>query len=148
MTTKPRSTTLPAYKYIFPSETANAGLQVSSAGDYTAKDTWALVPGGVAPVNLAPTSAVAPQAATFKGQNATGSFASVGGDTILSPGVGSVGNVSGNVVVQDTAGNCGWNTAHLRLGIYHIWVDSTTRLRIKNSAPTGDTDGTVIGTQT
>jgi hypothetical protein len=29
-----------------------------------------------------------------------------------------------------------------------LWVDSTGRLRIKTSAPTSDTDGTVVGTQT
>jgi hypothetical protein len=30
-----------------------------------------------------------------------------------------------------------------------LWVDSTTRLRIKaTTAPTSDTDGTVVGTQT
>lgn len=148
MTTRPKSTTLPSYKYIFPSETASQGVGVTSAGDVTAKDTWALVPGGLAPWNLTPTTAAAPQDSTIKGQNATASFASVGGDIILAPGVGSVSNVSGNVKIQDTSGNAGWNTAHLMIGIYHIWVDSTTRLRIKSSAPTSDTDGTVIGTQT
>jgi hypothetical protein len=31
----------------------------------------------------------------------------------------------------------------------YLWVDSTTRLRIKaTTAPTSDTDGTVVGTQT
>lgn len=44
-------------------------------------------------------------------------------------------------------GGGGWNTGHLLLGSYHIWVDSTGDLRIKSSAPTSDTDGTVIGTQ-
>lgn len=41
-----------------------------------------------------------------------------------------------------------WNTSHLRLGNYRLWVDSSGRLRIKNGAPTSDTDGTVVGTQT
>ena len=36
----------------------------------------------------------------------------------------------------------------LYLGIYALWVDSTGKLRIKNSTPTSDTDGTVVGTQT
>lgn len=41
-----------------------------------------------------------------------------------------------------------WDREHLVLGTYRIWVDSTGKLRIKNGAPTSDTDGTVIGTQT
>ena len=35
-----------------------------------------------------------------------------------------------------------------RLGVFRLWVDSSGRLRIKNGAPTSDTDGTVVGTQT
>lgn len=148
MTTRARTSTLPSYKFALISETSGGGVQISSAGDFTAKDSWALVPGGLAPVNLSPASAVAPQNCVVKGQNATASYASVGGDVVISPGVGSVSNVSGNVVIQDTSGNAGWNTAHLRIGIYHLWCDSTGRLRVKNSAPASDTDGTVVGTQT
>lgn len=36
----------------------------------------------------------------------------------------------------------------LRLGGYYFWVDSSGRLRIKSGAPTSDTDGVVVGTQT
>lgn len=36
----------------------------------------------------------------------------------------------------------------LKLGGYYIWVDATGRLRIKSGAPTSDTDGVVVGTQT
>lgn len=36
----------------------------------------------------------------------------------------------------------------LLLGGYQIWVDAQGKLRIKNGAPTSDTDGTVVGTQT
>ncbi|MEA3430329.1 MAG: hypothetical protein U9R08_03575 [Nanoarchaeota archaeon] len=36
----------------------------------------------------------------------------------------------------------------LILGNYHIWIDSTGDLRIKNSVPTSDTDGSVVGAQT
>ena len=39
-------------------------------------------------------------------------------------------------------------TYPLYLGAYALWVDSTGDLRIKNGAPTSDTDGTVVGTQT
>ena len=41
-----------------------------------------------------------------------------------------------------------WNGNHPVLGQYHIWVDSTGDLRIKNSPPTTETDGTIVGTQT
>lgn len=51
--------------------------------------------------------------------------------------------VNGNVKI----GSGGYNNGHLRLGNYHLWVDSTGDLRIKSSAPTSDTDGTVVGTQ-
>lgn len=40
-----------------------------------------------------------------------------------------------------------WNGPHAVLGVYHLWVDSSGRLRIKSGAPTGDTDGTIVGTQ-
>ena len=41
-----------------------------------------------------------------------------------------------------------WETPHPVLGTYHIWVDSSGKLRIKNGQPSSDTDGTVVGTQT
>lgn len=40
------------------------------------------------------------------------------------------------------------NKSALQLAGYYLWVDSTGALRIKNGAPTSDTDGTVVGTQT
>ncbi|HCA53065.1 MAG TPA: hypothetical protein DEP24_09380 [Mycobacterium sp.] len=46
-----------------------------------------------------------------------------------------------------TGGNGGWDGEHIVLGSYRLWVDSTGDLRIKSSAPTSDTDGTVVGTQ-
>jgi hypothetical protein len=148
MTTKPKASTLPLYKYIFPSEVANKGIGVTSAGSTAAKDTWSLVPGGIAPWNLAPVTATLPQACTIKGQNGTASYAAAGGSIILSPGVGSVFSASGNVEIRDTSGNAGWDKTHIVLGIYHLWVDATGKLRIKNSVPLSDTDGTVVGTQT
>lgn len=42
----------------------------------------------------------------------------------------------------------GWTFSPLRLGNYHLWVDGTGRLRMKSGAPSSDTDGTVVGTQT
>lgn len=41
-----------------------------------------------------------------------------------------------------------WSDGHLQLGPYHLWVDDTGRLRVKNGAPTSATDGTVVGAQT
>jgi hypothetical protein len=42
-----------------------------------------------------------------------------------------------------------WDSASLmQLGGYRLWVDATGDLRIKNGAPTSDTDGTVVGAQT
>jgi hypothetical protein len=41
-----------------------------------------------------------------------------------------------------------WNTARLILGNQQLWVDAAGKLRIKNSNPTGDTDGVVVGAQT
>lgn len=40
-----------------------------------------------------------------------------------------------------------WNYNPLRLGAYYLWVDATGDLRIKSGAPTFDTDGSVVGTQ-
>ena len=40
-----------------------------------------------------------------------------------------------------------WNGRHLALGSWRLWVDTSGRLRIKSSAPTSDTDGTIVGTQ-
>jgi hypothetical protein len=60
----------------------------------------------------------------------------------------SIGELGG--IAQENIGTAGgtWNTAHFTMGAYHLWVDSTGNLRIKSSAPTSDTDGTVVGTQT
>lgn len=40
-----------------------------------------------------------------------------------------------------------WDQGHLVLGAYHLWVDSTGVLRIKNGAPGADKDGTIVGSQ-
>jgi len=50
-------------------------------------------------------------------------------------------------VAKATALSSAWDGAHLRLGAYHLWVDATGDLRIKSGAPTSDTDGTVVGSQ-
>lgn len=52
-------------------------------------------------------------------------------DSLLLDGVG--GHVG--------SGGSAWNEPHLRLGDYHLWVDNSGQLRIKNGAPTSATDG-------
>lgn len=148
MTTKPKSSTLPAYKYIFPSEVAGEGMVITSDGSTSSKDAWSYKAASIAPKNLSPLTAISPQGFSIKGQNASGFYAATGGDITISPGTGSVGNTSGNLVIADTAGNGGtWNTSHAVLGIYHLWIDAAGRLRIKSSRPTSDTDGAVVGSQ-
>lgn len=41
-----------------------------------------------------------------------------------------------------------WDGPHPILGATHIWVSSTGVLRIKSSAPSSDSDGVAVGTQT
>lgn len=38
-----------------------------------------------------------------------------------------------------------WNGNRLKLGSYQLWFDGSNNLRFKTSAPTGDTDGTIVG---
>lgn len=40
-----------------------------------------------------------------------------------------------------------YNGPHLVMGTYHFWVDSTGKLRVKNGAPTTDTQGVIVGAQ-
>ena len=63
-------------------------------------------------------------------------------------GVGTTGpteklEVNGNAKTTGGA----WNSGHLVMGAYHLWVDTSGRLRIKSSAPISALDGTVVGTQ-
>lgn len=43
--------------------------------------------------------------------------------------------------------NGAWNDGLLVLGNMRLWVDTAGKLRYKMSAPTSDTDGTILGTQ-
>jgi hypothetical protein len=47
-----------------------------------------------------------------------------------------------------TFGTGAWNGAHVVMGAFHLWIDASSRLRIKNGAPASDTDGTIVGVQT
>lgn len=55
-----------------------------------------------------------------------------------------LGTVSAAVI---NATSATFSNAPLRLSGYYFWVDSSSRLRIKASAPSSDTDGTIVGTQ-
>ena len=50
-----------------------------------------------------------------------------------------------NVHISDHQGQSSYDVGHLVLGTYHIWVDTTGNLRIKNGKPTHDTDGKLVG---
>ena len=146
MTTKPGGLTYPDYSYNLLTGT---GLRTTDTpGNFTVLNCWKYGAGTILPVN-ATVSGIAPNSFTINSQIADPAFAAKGGTIFLKPGAGSLGQTSGNVEIKDSAGNGGaWNTAHLVLGIYHLWFDSLGRLRVKTSAPTSDTDGGLIGTQT
>ena len=61
-----------------------------------------------------------------------------------------VGSTSGGIVStkRHSSFTSTWSDYPLTLGNYFFWVDATGDLRIKSGAPTSDTDGTVVGTQT
>lgn len=57
-------------------------------------------------------------------------------------------DAKGNPIVS-MAFDAAWDgNTPLRLGTYHLWVDGSGRLRVKNGKATSDTDGTVVGVQT
>lgn len=43
--------------------------------------------------------------------------------------------------------NHNWEKPPLRLGNYRMWVDGQGKLRMKNSLPTSDTDGKIVGSE-
>lgn len=61
-----------------------------------------------------------------------------------------VGSTSGGIVntKRHASFTSTWSDFPLTLGNYFFWVDATGNFRIKSGAPTSDTDGTVVGTQT
>lgn len=65
----------------------------------------------------------------------------------LGSGGATLCGVSGNVLIGDNTTGGAWDKPHITMGAYHIWIDTSGRLRIKNSAPSSDTDGTVVGAQ-
>ena len=60
-------------------------------------------------------------------------------------------NSAGSLQMQLSGGNTyvsggSWQ-APMQLGEYRLWVDGLGRLRIKNSQPTSDGEGTLVGVQ-
>jgi hypothetical protein len=52
-----------------------------------------------------------------------------------------------NISISTRSGVSTFDRGHLVLGSHHIWVDQSGKLRIQNGAPTGDTSGVVVGSQ-
>lgn len=57
---------------------------------------------------------------------------------------------TGNVAVTSQNGmvktaQSDWDKGHFQMGGYHLWIDGSGNLRIKNGAPTSGTDGKVVG---
>lgn len=142
MTTKAKGITLPVWSNL---RLTNNILEVSSVSDFSSNASYKFTSTGISPLsNVAPQLAI-PQGFTVRSQDANPAFGAIGGSVSLVTGVGSTGAVSGVVNIADSAGNSGWNTAHPVLGAYHYWTDAGGRLRQKNSAPTTDLDGNVVG---
>jgi hypothetical protein len=60
--------------------------------------------------------------------------------------VGSINHNIGGVSFESESNS--FFQGFMRFGTFYIWVDNSGVLRIKNGAPTSQTDGTVVGTQT
>jgi hypothetical protein len=70
---------------------------------------------------------------------------SVGGGGSLWTDLGSILQPTGGESIQIPAGT--WDGAHFILGTYHFWMTTNGVLMVKSSAPTGENDGTPVGTQ-
>lgn len=142
MTTKSKGITLPIYTNV---RLSNGYLETSTVPDFTANASYKYTPQGIFPISLTAPVIAFPQSLTIQSQNSNVTFGAIGGAVSLVTGVGSTGAASGLVTVADSAGNAGWNTAHLKLGAYHYWTDAGGRFRQKSSVPTTDLDGNVVG---
>lgn len=145
MTTRDKGITRPAQ---YPNtDVTGVGFSTTDvASDYSSKNAWKYIPASITPYNAAPVTAVAPADFTINGQDAAVSASNPGGNLLLKPGIGTGGNASGNVEIKDTSGAGGaWNTSHVTLGAYHLWIDTAGRLRIKSSTPGAQDDGSVVG---
>lgn len=143
MTTRDKGITLPTWAKV---RFTGGYFEVSSSSDFSSNASYKYSYDGISPITQVAPVTAAPQAITIKAQDSNAGFAALGASVNLTPGQGSVGNKSGNVVIKDSAGiGSAWNQTHIELGAYHLWVDSSSRLRIKGSAPANETDGSVVG---
>lgn len=145
MTTRDKGITLPAAG-LYVNSTGTTVLVTDTPADYSSRNTWSYGAAICAPYNLTILTAGAPTNFVLKGQNAITGFANVGGAIFLVPGIGTGGNSSGNVIIQDTANNSGWAGSHIQMGAAHTWFDANGTLRWKLTAPTADQDGLPVGT--
>lgn len=116
----------------FSAEQANAGWNTSVFGDSSANGTF-FVEDFATPAKRA-AFGYDPANDCFVAQAIQAGVAKK--PFLVNPSGGNVGLTTGR-----------WNTGCVTIGSYYLWIDSSGRLRIKNGAPTSDTDGTVVGTQ-
>lgn len=65
---------------------------------------------------------------------------------------GTIASSNGNISATGTnsyvkTAQSDWDKGHFQMGGYHLWIDTSGRLRIKNGAPTSAEDGLVVGSQ-
>lgn len=58
------------------------------------------------------------------------------------------GGTGSGIDYDSGIGGSSWNGGHIKVGTFHVWIDSTGALRMKNGAPTSDTDGSPVGNST
>jgi hypothetical protein len=65
------------------------------------------------------------------------------GATTIFSGAGT----NGTIIIDGENRSDKWDKEPMRMGDYRLWVDAAGKLRIKDGAPTSDTDGAIVGTQ-
>ena len=58
-------------------------------------------------------------------------------------GTGNIVTTSQNGMIKTAQSD--WDKGHIQMGGYHLWIDGSGKLRIKNGAPTSGTDGEIVG---
>lgn len=94
---------------------------------------------------------VVPNTFEWQSELPSGPAVAAEGQRFLYLGTGAfLKGITNNVTLSGASLNIGgnWNGDHLIMGVYHIWVGGDGKMRIKNSAPTSDGDGTIIGAVT
>jgi hypothetical protein len=142
LTTRSKGITLPVWANV---RFTNGYFETSSAADFSSNASYKFAPQGIFPLSQVAPIAATPQSLNLQAQDANAGFIITGASVNVTPGAGSGGSSSGNLVIKDSTGAGGtWNSAHIELGTYHIWVDTSGHLRTKTSAPTSATDGLIL----